>query len=52
MSRTIHESLKDAYEDVAYVGRPNPWSHPDRLHDRFRYKRDESGLWSVQRLYP
>lgn len=31
MSRTIHESLKDAYEDVAYVGRPNPWSHPDRL---------------------
>lgn len=31
MPTTIHESLKDAYEDVAYVGRPNPWSHPDRL---------------------
>ena len=31
MSPEIHESLKAAYEDVAYVGRPNPWSHPGRL---------------------
>jgi SAM-dependent methyltransferase len=27
----IHASLKAAYEDVAYVGRPNPWTDPDRL---------------------
>lgn len=31
MSTTIHDHLKAAYEDVAYVGRPNPHSHPDRL---------------------
>lgn len=41
---------------VGYILKPDAiefwWSHPDRLHDRFRYKRDESGLWSVQRLYP
>lgn len=27
----VHESLKAAYEDVAYDGRPNPNSHPRRL---------------------
>ena len=27
----VHDSLKAAYEDVAYVGRPNPWTHPGRL---------------------
>ena len=27
----LHENLKAAYEDVAYVGRPNHHSHPDRL---------------------
>ena len=28
------------------------WQHrPDRLHDRFRYERSESG-WSVERLAP
>lgn len=27
----IHDNLKAAYEDVAYVGRPNPWTHPGRL---------------------
>lgn len=31
MTPSIHESLKAAYEDVAYVGRPNPYSLPDRL---------------------
>jgi len=31
MAATIHESLKDAYEDVAYVGRPNAHSLPERL---------------------
>lgn len=41
---------------VGYILRPNTvefwWSHPDRLHDRFQYKRAASGLWTVQRLYP
>ena len=27
----LHASLKAAYEDIAYVGRPNHHSHPDRL---------------------
>ena len=27
----VHDSLKAAYEDVAYDGRPNPNSHPRRL---------------------
>jgi len=27
----IHAGLKAAYEDIAYVGRPNHHSHPDRL---------------------
>ena len=27
----LHEGLKAAYEDIAYVGRPNHHSHPDRL---------------------
>lgn len=27
----LHDGLKAAYEDVAYVGRPNHHSHPDRL---------------------
>lgn len=27
----VHESLKVAYEDIAYVGRPNPNGHPQRL---------------------
>ena len=31
MSPEIHESLKAAYEDVAYVGGPNPCSQPSRL---------------------
>jgi len=31
MPAEIHESLKAAYEDVAYVGGPNPCSRPDRL---------------------
>jgi SAM-dependent methyltransferase len=28
---TLHAGLKAAYEDIAYVGRPNHHSHPDRL---------------------
>jgi pyridoxamine 5'-phosphate oxidase len=29
------------------------WQHRDsRLHDRFRYTRDASGAWRVERLYP
>ncbi|MBK6895251.1 MAG: pyridoxamine 5'-phosphate oxidase [Alphaproteobacteria bacterium] len=28
------------------------WSHPDRLHDRFQYRRTADGLWTIQRLYP
>ena len=32
MSATaLHAGLKAAYEDVAYVGRPNQHSHPDRI---------------------
>ena len=27
----LHEGLRTAYEDVAYVGRPNHHSHPDRI---------------------
>ena len=27
----VHAGLKAAYEDIAYVGRPNHHSHPDRL---------------------
>ena len=27
----LHADLKAAYEDIAYVGRPNHHSHPDRL---------------------
>jgi len=27
----LHAGLKAAYEDIAYVGRPNHHSHPDRL---------------------
>ena len=32
MSASIHADLRDAYEAVAYVGRPNPFSEPGRLH--------------------
>lgn len=29
------------------------WQHRDsRLHDRFRYERDESGAWRIERLFP
>jgi pyridoxamine 5'-phosphate oxidase len=29
------------------------WQHRDsRLHDRFRYERDESGGWRIERLFP
>lgn len=31
MTASIHESLKVAYEDVAYLGRPNVHSLPDRI---------------------
>ena len=31
MATGIHDDLKAAYEEVAYVGRPNPWTHPGRL---------------------
>ena len=27
----LHAGIKTAYEDIAYVGRPNSHSHPDRL---------------------
>jgi pyridoxamine 5'-phosphate oxidase len=25
---------------------------PNRLHDRFRYRRDSGGAWSIERLAP
>jgi pyridoxamine 5'-phosphate oxidase len=29
------------------------WQHrDDRLHDRFRYRRDGDGAWIIERLYP
>jgi pyridoxamine 5'-phosphate oxidase len=29
------------------------WQHrPSRLHDRFRYEREPSGAWRVERLFP
>jgi pyridoxamine 5'-phosphate oxidase len=29
------------------------WQHRDsRLHDRFRYGREPSGAWRVERLFP
>jgi pyridoxamine 5'-phosphate oxidase len=29
------------------------WQHRDsRLHDRFRYEREPSGAWTIQRLFP
>jgi pyridoxamine 5'-phosphate oxidase len=29
------------------------WQHrDDRLHDRFRYERDRSGGWRIERLFP
>jgi pyridoxamine 5'-phosphate oxidase len=29
------------------------WQHrPNRLHDRFRYERDASGTWTIERLGP
>ena len=31
MTATIHEHLKSAYEEIEYVGRPNPHSDPDRV---------------------
>jgi SAM-dependent methyltransferase len=31
MSVALHDGLKAAYEDVAYIGRANPHTHPDRL---------------------
>lgn len=41
---------------VGYILKPDTiefwWSHPDRLHDRFQYRRTADGLWTIQRLYP
>jgi pyridoxamine 5'-phosphate oxidase len=29
------------------------WQHrPNRLHDRFRYEREPSGAWTIERLGP
>jgi pyridoxamine 5'-phosphate oxidase len=29
------------------------WQHrSSRLHDRFRYEREQSGAWRVERLFP
>ncbi|MBI1301875.1 MAG: pyridoxamine 5'-phosphate oxidase [Alphaproteobacteria bacterium] len=28
------------------------WDNPDRLHDRFIYKKSHHGMWTTQRLYP
>ncbi len=60
------EELKNKYPDEKTVPRPPYWNgywikpdtvefwwdNPDRLHDRFIYKKAESGLWEIQRLYP
>ena len=32
MAATIHADLRDAYEAIPYVGRPNHYSEPGRLH--------------------
>lgn len=41
---------------VGYILKPERiefwWSHRDRLHDRFEYKKGADGLWTIQRLYP
>ena len=29
---SIHGDLREAYEAIAYVGRPNHYSEPSRLH--------------------
>lgn len=41
---------------VGYILKPERiefwWSHPDRLHDRFEYRKNSGGVWTIQRLYP
>lgn len=32
MNATVHADLRDAYEAIPYVGRPNHYSEPGRLH--------------------
>jgi pyridoxamine 5'-phosphate oxidase len=64
----LYERLAELEEDLAggAVSRPPTWGgyrlvpaawefwqHRDsRLHDRFRYERDQSGAWHADRLFP
>lgn len=64
----LYERLAELEEDLAGGTVPRPptwggfrlapgawefWQHREsRLHDRFRYERDASGAWRVERLFP
>jgi pyridoxamine 5'-phosphate oxidase len=64
----LYERLAELEEDLGGGAVPRPptwggfrlvprawefWQHRDsRLHDRFRYERDPSGAWGVERLFP
>jgi pyridoxamine 5'-phosphate oxidase len=64
----LYERLAELEEDFAGRPVPRPptwggyrvvadawefWQHRSgRLHDRFRYEREESGRWRVERLFP
>jgi pyridoxamine 5'-phosphate oxidase len=64
----LHERLAELEDDLVGGPVPRPptwggfllfpsawefWQHRDsRLHDRFRYEREPSGAWRIQRLFP
>ena len=58
--------LEEKYKDATHLPRPPHWGgfivkptmiefwqgRPSRLHDRFRYTKNESGNWKIDRLAP
>lgn len=64
----LEERLAELEQDLAGSAVPRPptwggfrltpeawefWQHRDnRLHDRFRYEREPSGIWRIERLFP
>jgi pyridoxamine 5'-phosphate oxidase len=64
----LYERLSELEDDLGGGAVPRPptwggflvvpsawefWQHrASRLHDRFRYERDESGGWRIERLFP
>ncbi len=60
------EELEGKYKDTESIPRPDYWvgyrlvpnsiefwiSQLNRLHDRFEYKKDNDGKWTLRRLYP